>query len=183
MIAVAVPIRALAPAFGAIRISAAHVAARTAVLSINRFVHASAAANFHARRTRIRLTLAFYARFVVFADLAARTAVIMRRLVIDAGTATFVQSLRTKRIVLSAASSGRAHAIVTRAITTHVSAYDEARFTLELDALDRIIRTTSCSKKDGCQCSNLTRLRKIRFHCVTPFKMICHAGVKEIHGK
>ena len=61
--------------------------------------------------------------------------------------------------------------------------YDEARFTLELDALDRIIRTTSCSKKNGCQCSNLTRLRKIRFHCVTPFKMICHAGVKEIHGK
>ena len=183
IIAVAVPIRALAPAFGAIRISAAHVAARTAVLSINRFVDASAAANFHARRTRIRLTLAFYARFVVFADLAARTAVIMRRLVIDAGTATFVQSLRTKRIVLSAASGGRTHAIVTRAITTHVSAYDETRFTLELDALDRIIRTTSCSKKDGCQCSNLTRLRKNRFHCVTPFKMICHAGVKEIHGK
>ena len=161
IVAVAVAVRTLAPAFGAVRISAAHVAARTAVLSINRFVDASAAANFHARRTRIRLTFAFNTRFVVFADLAARTAVIMRRLVIDAGTATFVQSLRTKCIVLSAASGGRTHAIVTRAITTHVSAYDETRFTLELHAIHRITGTTCGGKKDSSKGCSLYILGRI----------------------
>ena len=168
IVAVAVAVRTLAPAIGTIRIPAAHVPTRTAVLGIDLFIDACAVTDFHPGRTRIRLTLALCTRFVGFTDMAARTTVVMRRFVIDTCAAALVEPFGAEFILSAAATGRRTHAIVTRAVTAHISADDETGFTIQLDALDGIIRTTGSCKKNGCQGCNLYGIRSVRFHCVTP---------------
>ena len=167
IVAVAVAVRTLAPAIGTIRIPAAHVPTRTAVLGIDLFIDACAVTNFHPGRTRIRLTLAFCTRFIGFTDMAARTTVVMRRFVIDTCAAALVEPFGTEFILFTAARR-RTHAVVACAVTAHISADDETGFTIQLDALDGIIRTTGSCKKNGCQSCNLYGIRSVRFHCVTP---------------